>query len=88
MTHVIYAWNSRGYVVQVLKGDQVIEEYTAGNHLKESQSWVDPQSDNAAIPRIVKRWAEQTAKDYAKKYGDCPVEYDDDLEQHDSLVVQ
>ena len=82
MQSVIYAAIGCGYCVQVIDGGEVVYEYTAGNHQRESQTFVDPSSPNAVKLRQLKRWAKQTADQIAEERG-IPaneVEYDPDLE--------
>jgi len=82
MRSVIHAATDQGYCVQVIDGGEVVYEYTAGNHQKESQTFVDPRSPNAVTLRQLKRWAKQTAGEIAKERG-IPahrIGYDADLE--------
>ena len=79
---VIYAATRCGYCVQVIDGNEIVYEYTAGNHERESQSFVDPRSPNAVNLRQLKRWAKQTADQIANEWR-IPlnrVEYDPDPE--------
>lgn len=43
MKGVIYAATRYGYCVQVIDGGEVVYDYTAGNHQRESQTAVDPR---------------------------------------------
>ena len=82
MRSVIYAAIRCGYCVHVIDGGEIVYEYTAGNHQRESQTSVDPRSPNAVNLRQLKRWARQTADQIAEERG-IPanqVEYDPDLE--------
>jgi hypothetical protein len=82
MRNVIYAATGCGYCVQVIDGGDVIYEYTAGNHQKESQAVIDPSSPRAVKHGQLKRWAKQTAGEVANERG-IPakrIEYDADLE--------
>ena len=82
MKTISYAATDRGYCVQVLDDGQTIYEYTAGNHQRESQTFVDPRSRNAVTLRQLKRWAKQTAGEIASEHG-IParqIGYDADLE--------
>lgn len=82
MQSVIYAATSHGYCVQVIDGGEVVYEYRAGNHQRESQTHVDPRSSNAVKLRQLKRWAKQTAGEVAKQRG-IPtnrIAFDPDLE--------
>ena len=82
MKSVIYAATGYGYCVQVIDGGEVVYEYTAGNHQKESQTFVDPCSPNAVKPSQLKRWAKQTAGEVANERG-IPADriaFDPDLE--------
>jgi hypothetical protein len=54
MRSVIYAATRCGYGVQVIDGGEVIYEYAAGNHQKESLAVVDPRSSNAVNLRRLK----------------------------------
>ena len=82
MRNVIYAATRCGYCVQVIDGGEVIYEYAAGNHQKESLAVVDPRSSNAVNLRRLKRWAKQTADQIAeeRRIPANQVEYDPDLE--------
>ena len=82
MKNVIYAATDQGYCVQVIDGGQIVYEYTAGNHQRESQTFVDPRSPNAVTLRQLKRWAKQTAGEIATEH-EIPtqrIRYDADLE--------
>ena len=82
MQSVIYAAIGCGYCVQVIDGGEVIHEYTAGNHQKESQAVIDSSSPRAVKQGQMKRWAKQTAGEIASERG-IPakgIEYDADLE--------
>ena len=82
MSSVIYAATRCSYCVQVIDGGEIVYEYTAGNHERESQTFVDPRSPNAVNLRQLKRWARQTADQIAEERG-IPanqIEYDPDLE--------
>ena len=82
MRTIIYAATSKGYCVQVIDGGQIIYEYVAGNHPKESTAIIDPSSTNAVKLSQLRRWAKQTADQIAEERG-IPlnrVEYDPDLE--------
>ena len=81
MKHVIYAANQFGYTVQLMDGDQIVKTYNAGNHRRESQTYVDPRSDNALTEKQILIFAEKTARAFAKENGTTVVEYDDDLEE-------
>jgi len=67
MSSVIYAATRCGYSVQAIDGGEIVYEYTAGNHQKESQAVVDPRSPNAVNLRQLKRWAKQTADQIAEE---------------------
>ena len=47
MRSVIYAATRYGYYVQVIDGGEIVYEYTAGNHQKESQAVIDHSSPYA-----------------------------------------
>jgi hypothetical protein len=82
MRSVIYAATGCGYCVQVIDGGEVVYEYTAGNHQKESQAVIDPSSPRAVKHGQLKRWARQTACEIANERG-IPatlIEYGADLE--------
>jgi len=82
MRNVIYAATRCGYCVQVLDDGEIVYEYTAGNHQRESQTFVAPRSPNAVSLSQLRRWAKQTADQIAEARG-IPanqVEYDPDLE--------
>ena len=82
MRSIIYAATGCGYCVQVIDGGEVIYEYSAGNHQKESQIFMDPRSPKAVKQGQLKRWAKQTAGEVANEWG-IPakrIEYDADLE--------
>jgi hypothetical protein len=68
MKTISYAATDQGYCVQVIDGGQILYEYTAGNHQKESQTFVDPSSPNAVTLRQLKRWAKQTAGEIATEH--------------------
>jgi hypothetical protein len=82
MQNVIYAATGYGYSVQVIDGGEVVYEYMAGNHQRESQTFVDPRSSNAVRLSQLRRWAKQTAGEIAKerKISAKQIEYDADLE--------
>ena len=69
MQTILYAATSYGYCVQVIDGGEIVYEYTAGNHQRESQTFVDPRSPNAVRPSQLKRWAKQTADQIAEERG-------------------
>jgi hypothetical protein len=82
MQTVIYAATKYGYAVQVVDGNGIDYEYTAGNHQLESQAVTAPRSRNSVKLSQLRRWAKQTAGEIAHKRG-VPanrVEYDADLE--------
>ena len=82
MQTVIYAATKYGYAVQVVDGNGIDYEYTAGNHQWESQAVTAPRSHNAVKLSQLRRWARQTEGEIAEKRG-VPanrVEYDADLE--------
>lgn len=82
MRAVIYAATRSGYCVQVIDGGEVVYEYTAGNHQRESQTAVNPCSPNAVRLSQLKRWAKQTAGEVANE-REIPakrVAFDADLE--------
>lgn len=67
---VLWAANDRGYVVQVYNTDgSVMESYTAGNHAKCSQTFVEPGSVNAVSEAALRMAAQITAKELAQQYG-------------------
>jgi hypothetical protein len=82
MQSIIYAATGCGYCVQVIDGGEVVYEYTAGNHQKESQAVIDPSSPRAVKHGQLKRWARQTAGEIASEQGipATRIEYDTDLE--------
>ena len=80
MKHVLYAATERGYAVLVLNGDNIVERYDAGNHVRDSQTYVDPGSNNALTEADLLAFAKRTANETAAKHGTTTVEYDDDLE--------
>ena len=68
--------------MQVVDGNGIDYEYTAGNHQWESQTVTSPRSRNSVKLSQLRRWAKQTAGEIAEKRG-VPanrVEYDADLE--------
>jgi len=69
-----------GYQVLVCKDGKIVKEYSAGNSRHESQSYVEPGSMNAESPATLAKFAKQTAEEFAKEYGGCPVEHDTDIE--------
>ena len=82
MRSVIYAATDCGYCVQVIDGGEIVHEYTAGNHQRESQTFVDRRSPQAVRLSQLKRWAKQTAREIAKERG-IPADritFDPDLE--------
>jgi len=82
MSSVIYAAIRCGYCVQVIDGGEIVYEYTAGNHKRESQTFVDPRSPNTVSLSQLRRWAKQTADQLAGERG-IPanqIEFDPDLE--------
>ena len=82
MRTVIYAATRHGYSVRAIDGGQIIYEYVAGNHPKESTAIIDPSSTNAVKLSQLRRWAKQTADQIAEKRGipTNQIEYDPDLE--------
>ena len=82
MEFVIYAATRYGYCVQVVDGDGVAYEYTAGNHALDSQATTDPRSPHAVGLPQLRRWAKQTAGEIARERGILVnrIEYDPDLE--------
>ena len=82
MKSVIYAATRCGYCVQVIDGGEIVYEYTAGNHQRESQTFVDPSSPNAVNLRQLKRWAKQTAGEiaHARSIPAQRIEFDPDLQ--------
>jgi hypothetical protein len=82
MQTVIYAATKYGYSVQVVDGNGIAYEYTAGNHQLESQTVTAPRSRNSVKLLQLRRWAKQTAQEIAEKRGvpASRVEYDADLE--------
>lgn len=81
---ISYAASVYGYVVQVLEAGEIKDEYHAGNHAKESQTYVAPGSPNAESLRTLKSQAKRTALEMAEEWGipKSKVEYDSDLEEH------
>lgn len=75
MRNVIYAAIPYGYAVKVMENNKVVDEYTAGNSPRCSQTYVDPK-DGLPLSRM-REFAKQTAEEMA---GDAPVEYSNDLE--------
>lgn len=65
---IIYSANRYGYVVHVVMGGEVIDEYHAGNCYGDSTSSIEPHSIGAAHPNTLRAWALQTAKDTADEY--------------------
>ena len=80
MPNVNYAATRWGYAVQVIDGGQIVYEYTAGNHQRESTAVIDPRSTNAVTLRQLRRWAKQTAGELANERGIRQVQHDPDLE--------
>ena len=82
MQNVIYAATGYGYSVQVIDGGEVVYEYMAGNHQRESQAFVDARSPQAVRLSQLQRWAKQTAGEIAneRRIPASRIEYDADLE--------
>ena len=57
MQTVIYAATKYGYAVQVVDGNGIDYEYTAGNHQLESQAVTAPRSHNSVKLSQLRRWA-------------------------------
>ena len=81
MNSIGYAANKWGYVVQICDDGQVVEEYHAGNHQRDSQLVVSPDSPNAELPPMLHQFARQTALKMAEELyiPKKDVAYDSDL---------
>ena len=80
--HIIYACTTYGYTVQLMAGDQIVEEYRFGNHSNDSTATVPPHSPNALDIRTIRRFARKTAYELGREKN-VPIEsieYDADLE--------
>jgi hypothetical protein len=78
---VAYGANAQGYVVQTIQDGRVVDEYHAGNAVKESTTYVKPRSRYAVTLRQLRKWAKQTAGEIAAELGEhVPIEHDPDLD--------
>lgn len=78
--HILYAATAYGYTVQLLAGDEIVEEYSFGNHANDSTASV-PLHDPAALGiRTIRRFARKTAYELGREKGIGLIEYDHDLE--------
>ncbi len=81
-THILFAVQPKGYMVKVMAGSTVHEEYLAGNSRHDSLAFAPLESAGALTPEEV-RWAcQQTCTQMAAEHGIAPslIERDDDLD--------
>ena len=67
--HIVYGVSRGGYKVLVMEGDKIVDEYTAGNCRRCSQTFLHPDDSIAVQRDQLLKWAEQTAKEWAKELG-------------------
>ena len=61
-----YVDGSASYTVTIFQEDNVIEEYTAGNSLFDSQIYLG--DDKGVSRKILTEWAKQTANEMAEEH--------------------
>lgn len=68
--YIEWTANSWGYSVTVFDGEEVLEEYWAGNNACSSSvgDALPPGSPHAESLETLQKWALDTAKDFAKQY--------------------
>lgn len=66
---ITYGASPYGYTVQVMRGDKIVDEYTAGNNAHESTGVVALDSPACEEFATLQKWARQTALEIAEERG-------------------
>lgn len=70
ISYVGFTVHDYGYDVNVYgEDDQPIEQYTAGNHARDSQGYVERGDPDRLDRKTLRRFARQTATEMAASYG-------------------
>lgn len=68
MANVFWGLTEDGYEVSVIDGCKLLDHYTAGNHVYDSQVVATTEADR--VPkRTLRKYARQTALELAKGHG-------------------
>lgn len=66
---IVWAASAYGYRVVVTNERGILEEYQAGNSYYDSQVWIEPSTWGSVSARDLRRYARQTAREWAKEQG-------------------
>jgi len=79
--HIIYGASAYGYTVRHIVGTETVNEYSAGNSQRCSQTYLVP-SDTTVPESQLLAWAKQSAEEQAKEWGVDPekIEHCTDLD--------